>query len=202
MSNVIDKKAFWSDLLDDLYGVMDTGFYFMLKNEAYIDRIEDNVESYRAVIACKSETLKTKFEQKYMPTITKAFVGALGRKVTITLVHGPARIFHKIPNADESPDYRREELFRKHHHIMGIVMNDAIFRQASLPVEEGGWGIFPEKLTNHCVDYGVIKIQDAIAKVARMPKVDNARGFFDFCLERGDFGPKLKRGADILGLRA
>lgn len=197
MDKIIDKKAFWREVLDDLSDQIDPGLYFQLREKSYVDRIEPG----KVVIAVLSEAMKHNCEKKYLYKIGRALSDALEHQVQVTFVHGPPRIFVKLPHRLQPTEYRLKALHDVHGDIMTIVNNDDFFRKVSTPLEHGGWGIFPEVLTNACKDYGVIAVQEGLAKVADMPKVENARGFFDAALKRGDFGEKLTRSADNLGLR-
>lgn len=87
----------------------------------------------------------------------------------------------------EPGDEDEATLFQKYKDIMGIVDNHPVFRKATLQVEKGGWGIFPQILTNKCKEYGVMAVLNGIRYVANKPSVKNPRAFFLHALEKGQF---------------
>jgi len=197
VSFIHDKKRLWQSILDDVSDVIDMGVYFSLQDKGYIDRIEED----KVVVAVFSQAIKEQCEKKYRFKIANATSDALDRKVEILFVHGAPRIFIKLPHRDKPEEVRLKMLHDAHGDIMSIVDNDALFRQVSLPLEKGGWGLNPKKLTNDCKDYGVIAVQEALAAVAAKPNVIKPAVYFDGGLKRGVFGEKLAKGADKLGIR-
>jgi hypothetical protein len=199
--SVLDKKALWLQVLDDLSGQLDMGVFFRLRNDTWLD----NLTFGKAVLAVRTGTLQTLCEKRLARTIEKAFSEAMDRPVSVSIVLGRSKIIEKrqkqdamTHNRDESEELQR--LHQTYGDIMGIVDNHPIFCKASLPMTAGGWGIFPQVLTNACKDYGVLTVLNGLRDTASRPKARNPRAFFLAALKRGDYGYKLARGADILGL--
>jgi hypothetical protein len=204
LNPILDKKGFWLDVVDGLADRLDPGFYFMLRNNTYLDRVERS----EATVAVDSASLHWLCERKYGRTISKAISEAMDQVVSVSFVYGPARICEKpknelAPRDNKGHDTEEMELVMLHDQygdIMSIVDNHPVFHKASLPLTAGGWGIFPQILTNACKDYGILNILAGLRNIASRPSIQNPRGFFVTALERGDFGEKLTRGANILGL--
>jgi hypothetical protein len=203
LNPILDKKGFWHDVVDGLSDRLDSGFYFMLRNNAYIDRLERG----EATISVGSESMQRLCERKYSRMIAKALSEEMDQTVSILFVYGPSRIIEKPLKelvARDSEDTVSEEialamLHEQYSDIMSIVDNHPVFRKASLPLTAGGWGIFPQILTNACKDYGVLNVLAGLRDIASRPNIRNPRGYFLMALERGDFGGKLAKGAKILG---
>jgi hypothetical protein len=203
LNPILDKKGFWLDAVDGLADQLDPGFYFMLRNNAYLDRIEHG----EATIALGSVSLQRLCERKYARTISKALSEAMDQGITVSFVHGPARIYEKprntpVPRNNKETDTDEMELAMLHDQygdIMSIVDNHPVFRFASLPLTAGGWGIFPQILTNACKDYGVLAILAGLRDIAGRANIRNPRGFFLMALERGDYGGKLAKSANSIG---
>ena len=203
LNPILDKKGFWHDVVDALSDKMDSGFYFMLRNNAYLDRLERG----EAIISVGSESMQRLCERKYAKMIAKAFSEEMNQAISVSFVYGPSRIIEKpreelVPrdNKDRvSDELALAMLHDQYGDIMSIVDNHPVFRQASLPLTANGWGIFPQILTNACKDYGVLNVLSGLRKIASSPGIRNPRGYFLAALERGDFGGTLARGAQILG---
>jgi hypothetical protein len=199
-SSILDKKALWWQVLDDLSGQLDTGVFFMLRNDAWLDGLEHG----KAVLAVRTMSLQNLCEKRLARTIEKALSEAMNRPVSVSIVLGRSRIIEKATNTSVMTydKVESDELKRLHQYygdIMSIVDNHPVFRKASLPLTAGGWGIFPQILTNACKDYGVLTVLNGLRDTASRPNVRNPRAFFLTSLERGDYGYKLARGANILG---
>jgi hypothetical protein len=203
LNPILDKKGFWLDVVDGLADRLDSGFYFMLRNNAYLDRIERG----EATVAVGSASLQRLCERKYARTIAKALSEGLDQGITVSFVHGPARI-HEKPRNESGPrdntvdcteDMELAMLHDQYGDIMSIVDNYPVFRFASLPLTAGGWGIFPQLLTNSCKEYGVLTVLAGLRDIAGRANIRNPRGFFLMALERGDYGFKLAKGAKTLG---
>jgi hypothetical protein len=195
---IYDKKRLWQNILDDLCDDLDTGLYFSLQEKAYIERIDPD----KVVIGVFSQAIKTQCEKQYRFKIGKACSAALERKVEVLFAEAAPRLYVDLPFEEKPREVREAILHGDHGDIMTIVDNDPLFKKVALPLEEGGWGMNPKKLTNDCKDYGVVAVQDGLARVARKEFVKKPAIYFEKALKRGDFGGKLPRGADILGLRS
>jgi hypothetical protein len=193
---IYDKKRLWQSVLDDICDEMDMGVYFSLQEKGYIDRLEQD----KVVIGVFSQAIKAQCETKYRFRIAHAFSAALERKVDVLFVDGAPRIFVQLPYQDKPREVRLKILHGDHGDIMSIVDNDPLFKKVALPLEQGGWGMNPKKLTNDCKDYGVVAVQDGLARIAGKAEVKKHAVVFEKALKRGEFGGKLPRGADILGL--
>ncbi len=198
-----DKQALWQHVIDELAETIDPGLYFMLRKDAYLDSLEFG----KAVVSVCTESLKTICEQKLTRVLQKTLSQATNRPVSISIVLGQSRIIEKAAQkptlgpdiVNSSRDVELALLHQKYGDIMGIVDNHPVFRQATLPLAKGGWGLFPQVLTNACKDYGVLTILDGLRDTANRPNVRHPRAFFLAALKRGDYGYKLARGAAILG---
>jgi hypothetical protein len=203
LNPILDKKGFWLDVVDDLADQLDAGFYFMLRNNAYLDRIERG----EATVAVGSESLKRLCERKYARAIARALSEAMDQVIAVSFVHGPARIIEKPRNDAAIRDYKQQDaddmelamLHDQYGDIMSIVDNHPLFRKASLPLTAEGWGIFPQILTNACKDYGVLNVLTALRSIASRTNIRNPRGYFLRGLERGDYGGKLAKSANNVG---
>ena len=202
-SSAPDKQRLWQHITETLSESIDPGLFFMLRQDAYLDSLELG----KAVIAVRTESLQVICEKKLARSLQKVFAETLNRPVTLSIVLGGPRIIEKRSNQafagqDTSTPESSAELalpHRQYGDIMGIVDNHPVFRQASLPLTQGGWGIFPQVLTNACKDYGVLTILDGLRDTASRTQVRNPRAFFLSALKRGDYGYKLARGASIIG---
>jgi hypothetical protein len=53
--SVLDKKALWLQVLDDLSGQLDMGVFFRLRNDTWLD----NLTLGNAVLAVRTDTLRS-----------------------------------------------------------------------------------------------------------------------------------------------
>lgn len=198
-----DKKQLWQDITEALAESIDPGLFFMLQQNAYLDSLEFG----KAVIAVRTLSLQMICEKKLARKLENTFAKVIGRPVNVSIVLGQSRIIEKNSNqkftglGKDLPEREAELtlLHRQYGDIMGIVDNHPVFRKASLPLTQGGWGLFPQVLTNACKDYGVLTILDGLRDTANRPNVRNPRAFFLSALMRGDYGYRLATGASIIG---
>jgi hypothetical protein len=86
-----------------------------------------------------------------------------------------------------------EMLFERYGDVMGVVDNHPMFKKATLPVSEGGWGVYPQALTNACKQYsmdgdlgtGVLKVLEALRFTANYRAARNKAGFLWSVLRNG-----------------
>jgi hypothetical protein len=84
-------------------------------------------------------------------------------------------------------------LFERYGDVMGVVDKHPTFRKVTLPVAEGGWGVYPQALTNACKQHsvdgdlgtGVLKVLEAIRYTANYPAARNKAAFFWAVLRNG-----------------
>jgi hypothetical protein len=86
-----------------------------------------------------------------------------------------------------------EMLFERYGDVMGVVDRHPTFRKVTLPVAEGGWGVYPQALTNACKQYsvdgdlgtGVLTVLEAIRYTANYPAARNKAAFLWAVLRNG-----------------
>lgn len=205
MAYVIDKTQVWQAALEmvDEYS-FGPGLFWQLWNECYLDSVEDGL----AIVGVPSNIFLTIFHQKASRLVRHALEEVLGYPVRVKAVVGSPRLFTRLEEVPQIPadipnaDVERHELALLHERygdIMGIVDNHPLFKKASIPLEKGGWGIWPQKLTLFCKEYGVMAVLNCLRYISNKPSVRKPRGFFFEAMERGQFGHKLAISRDVTG---
>lgn len=91
-------------------------------------------------------------------------------------------------------------LFERYGDIMGVIDNHPLFKPVTRAREDGGWGIYPQALTNAVKKYavdgdygaGLDKVLDAIRYTKNYPAARNKAAFFWSVMENGK-KPKQKQ---------
>lgn len=86
-----------------------------------------------------------------------------------------------------------EMLFERYGDVMGVVDNHPMFKRATLPVADGGWGVYPQALTNACKQHsingdlgtGVLKVLEALRFTANYRAARNKASFLWSVLRNG-----------------
>ncbi|WP_373533389.1 hypothetical protein [Vampirovibrio sp.] len=220
--NIPNKKVLWKAILAEAEDSLDPGLFFMLLDQCYIDSIDDGI----VLIVAPTRNIQRLIEQKAMRALTQAILKNAKNPLSVKVTVGKKQLYQtksRFQHLAKSPDVPYEEevhnvhcllggdrgeleaelelakLHGRYGDIMGIVDNHPMFKEASKPVDQGGWGIFPQLLTNACKDYGVAAVLNAL-EAAQKPKIQNPRTFFLKRLAAGDFGYRRAKGADTLGL--
>jgi hypothetical protein len=199
---MLDKKLLWKMAVDLLEAELGPALFHMLRDGCYLDSVEDGV----AIVAAETEHMRDFYRKRSAQPLKEAFSKLLKRPVTVKFAVGHPRIIENKPKSPPSsqqshPQTNDAELALLHERygdIMGIVDHHPVFKKASMPVDKGGWGIFPQLLTNACKDYGVMPVLNGLRFVANRPSVVNPRAFFFTALRKGQFGHRLAVGAKIL----
>jgi hypothetical protein len=84
-------------------------------------------------------------------------------------------------------------LFERYGDVMGVVDKHPTFRKVTLPVAEGGWGVYPQALTRACKEHsvdgdlgtGVLKVLEAIRYTANYRAARNKASFLWAVLRNG-----------------
>ena len=92
-----------------------------------------------------------------------------------------------------SPSAEAEVLFERYGDVMGVVDKHPAFRKATAPIAEGGWGLYPQALTNACKQHstdgdlgtGVLKVLEALRYTANYRAARNKASFFWAVLKNG-----------------
>ena len=200
---VPDKKAMWSEIVLTMEKRIESGLFYLLMGRCYLD----NLENGKAVIVTETRSLQSALEHKAYTAIKKAIQEVTGEAVHVAIVVGRPRIIENdrkltadsLGMAFESEEQELAFLHQEYGDIMGIVNGHYVFRQACKKLEQGGWGIFPELLTDACKEYGVMTVLNGLRDVANRPKVTNPRAFFFELLKKGKFGHRLAVSAPSLG---
>ena len=203
MALKFDKKALWEEVTARIEDQVDIGLFFLIRNKCILDRIENT----SAVIVAPSQTILYQMERYAAKAIQTALEELIGHSIRISFILGRSRIFEDernkskvTSNAGADPETELTELHRQYGDIMGVVDGHPVFRQACLAREKGGWGMFPELLTDACRDYGVLAVLQAVRHIGNRPGVQHPRARLLDELKRGKYGYKLAQGASILGL--
>ena len=204
------KKALWTSLVDDIEAKLPSqALFFMLRDVAWLDRLEGKI----AFVATESEFSRAMLARKVCKPLGSALSQRLNRPVRVQFIVGRHRLWEaeragravavlydpvlKPEKTDEAAELAI--LHERYGDIMGIVDNYPVFKKASLPVNKGGWGIFPQLLTEACKDYGVIPILNGLRFIANRPSIVNPRGFFFYALKKGQFGHRLAVSVPTIG---
>jgi hypothetical protein len=197
-----DKKRLWKDVVNSTAEWIEPGLFFILLNRCYLDSLEGG----KALIVAATETFQRMIEKNTLKALKAGFQEEKSPVLEIQVMTRPRRIIESGQNnllsTDDTADAKKtalKELHEAYGDIMGIVDNHPVFKKACLPLVQGGWGIFPQLLTNACKDYGVITILYGLRYVSSRPGVKNPRAYFFDRLKRGEFGDKLVIGAELLG---
>lgn len=225
MLEFIDKRGLWQQVLAHVQEESGFDMYTMLQNQAYLDSVERGI----AIIGVKSWHWIQTLERKRVHFLLQSVLSELmNQPIQIKLVIGHPRLIEKAPTPKPKPcglclqrpeactceygphphpelpkiNWSHPELGALHEQygdIMGIIHNHPVFVHAITPIDQGGWGIFPEILTNACKDYGAHVILKGLRQTGQAARVKQPRAYFLDNLEAGVYGHKLARSADILG---
>lgn len=214
--SIPDKKALWKEIVYETSERIDDGLFQILLNQCYLD----NLERGYARIMVRNAALQRMVEQKAVKALEKAFAETLRQPVQLRILVGHPRMFERssftpgfasiasttplLPEpgsitGQDPQEAERVSLHERYGDIMGIVDNHPTFRKAGLPIEQGGWGIFPQLLTNACKEYGVMAVLNGLRVTGSQPDTKNPRGRFFDALREGQFGHKLAIAASVVG---
>lgn len=92
------------------------------------------------------------------------------------------------------PTTEADLLLERYGDIMGVVDNHPAFQMATKPLREGGWGLYPQALTNACktqseqgdISTGVAKVLQALRFTANYRAARNKASFFWAVLRNGN----------------
>lgn len=189
-----NKVQIWQKVLREVAEMVDFGTLAMLRDNAYLDSLDDGV----AKIGCKSYTWRDVFHQKQLwKPLEQVFSELYDTKIRVIFAHGRPRIMENKTSQQahnslaEAQDAELKELHSQYGDIMGIVDNHPLFKQASTAVEKGGWGIWPQILTTSCKEYGVMTVLKGLRDVAASPDITRPRSYFLTCLRNGRWGHRL-----------
>lgn len=198
---MLDKKVIWGNITAIVEEAVGSGVFHILVSNCYLESLEHGV----ATVAVSSQFFMNTIQRKALHKIEVAFMEHLNRSVKVKLALGHSRLFeHPAPELSDVPEEERENtelamLHERYGDIMGIVDNHPVFKKATRPVEKGGWGIFPQLLTNACKDYGVMAILNGLRFIANRPSAINPRALFFTALKKGQFGRKLTSSVSMVG---
>lgn len=205
MSFVIDKKAVWESALGELDELRPgSPMFWVLWNECFLDSVEDGL----AIVGAPSDFHRSRIQQSIQHHLREALEEVLGYPVRLKVVVGNPRAFTKpteavrVPENVPNMDAEAHELALLHERygdIMGIVDNHPLFKKAGTPLDKGGWGIWPQKLTLYCKDFGVMAVLRCLRYMSNKPSIRKHRGFFFEVMDKGQFGHKLVVSRDFTG---
>jgi hypothetical protein len=212
---MIDKRAVWEDITAMVEAAVGTAFYYTLVSRCWLDSLEGDT----AIVATDTEFMVSLVRKRASRALGFAFSEYKGAPVSVQIVQGNPRIHAPMVNPEDeeyvvhirsqvaSSPYDREQaekcelaiLHQRYGDIMGIVDNHPLFKRACRDIDKGGWGIFPQLLTNACKDYGVIAVRNGLSFVANRPSAKKPRALFFTLLREGKFGHRLVVGANHYG---
>lgn len=204
-----DKKALWQQAVTRLEAQLDPGLFYQLLNRCYLDSLEQG----KGLLIAPSPAIQTQIERKAQRILEQSLTQLTQKPVRLQVALAKNRLYqvqtepvintrHLNEVATVLTDERQlAELHATYGDIMGIVDNHPLFHQVCKPIPQGGWGIFPQLLTNACKDYGVLTVLEALQRVANKPGLKNRRAYFFSQLKTGSLGYRLAKPADILGLK-
>lgn len=220
--NIPDKRALWKTILAEAEASLDPGLFFILADQCYIDAIDHNT----VLIVAPTFHSQQLIERKALRILTQVILRNAKNPLRVKVTVGKKQLYqskNRFQHLAKSPEVAYEEELQEMHclvggdraelevefelaklhgrygDIMGIVDNHPLFKMASKPVDQGGWGVFPQLLTNACKDYGVVAVLNAL-EASQKPKIKNPRTFFLKRLASGTFGYRRAKAADPLGL--
>ncbi len=144
-----------------------------------------------AIIACAPEMTQEKQEHlgflgrsKPRDQETKRILGACSTQVALNESYMAKKC---------TPTGEASVLFDRYGDVMGVVDQHPAFRKATTPIDQGGWGLFPQALTNACKQHstdgdlgtGVLKVLEAIRYTANYRAARNKAAFFWAVLRNG-----------------
>jgi len=225
MLEFVDKRGLWQRVLAKAQEESGFDAYTMLQNQAYLDSVERGV----AIIGVKSWNWIQTLERKRVHFLLQSvFTELMKQTIKVKLVIGHPRLVEKAAKPELKPcglcqqqpdvciceygphpqpelpkiNWAHPELGALHEQygdIMGIIHNHPVFVHAIAPIDQGGWGIFPEILTNACKDYGAHVVLKGLRHTGKAARVKQPRAYFLNNLESGIYGHKLARSAEIIG---
>lgn len=203
MPKILDKKALWKEAVEAIEATISPGLFQLLLNQCYLDSVEDGV----AIVMTDSEFMQGMVQRKAVRQLRFAFGEIMGREVKVRTAVGHPRIFESKQNQPISiqstggnpPQDELAILHDKYGDIMGIVDDHPVFKKASIKADKGGWGIWPQLLTNACKDFGVIETLTALRYIANKPNIRNPRGYFIDMRDTGRIGNRLAKSASVIG---
>lgn len=225
MLEFIDKRSLWQQVLAQVQELSGFDTYTMLQNQAYLDSVERGV----ALIGVKSWTWIQTLERKRVHFLLQSvFTELMKQSIQVKLVIGHQRLVEKAERPELKPcglcQQRPEDciceydlhlqpklpkihwsqpelgaLHEQYGDVMGIIHNHPVFVHAITPVNQGGWGIFPELLTNACKDYGADCVLKGLRQTGQSARVKQPRAYFLKNLESGRYGHKLAISAKSIG---
>lgn len=203
------KKGFWTEIVDDIADEIGPQTFYSLRNACWIDRREGDL----VFIAVESQAMRDLLSSRAAKLLTDAFSKALNQPVRARFEYGSPRVMEPpkavshlsgVKSHENTPSKTGDEaelalLHDKYGDIMGIVDKHPLFKRVQLPREKGGWGIFPQLLTNKCKEYGVMTVLRGLRFVSNRPSVIDHRAFFLTALDKGQFGYRLAVSPSVVG---
>lgn len=226
MLEFIDKRGLWQQVLAKVQEESGFDAYTMIQGQAYLDSVERGMAMIGVKSWQWIQTLERKRVHFLLQSV---FSELMKQPVKIKLVLGHPRLIEKAPKPKAKlcgqchqlhdiciceygphPEPRKAPeinwshrelgaLHEQYGDIMGIIHKHPVFVHAITPIEQGGWGIFPEILTNACKDYGAHVVLKGLRQTGQSARVKQPRAYFLDNLEAGRYGHKLGRSAEIIG---
>lgn len=228
MLEFVDKRTLWQRVLAKIQEESGFDTFTMLQQHAYLDSVERSmaiigVKSWNWIETLERKRVHFLLQQVFSDLMKQAI------KIKLVIGHPrliepqPKPVVQSCgqcsqlqnacvceygphpqpePNSENGIKWSHPELGALHERygdIMGIVDNHPVFVHATKPIDQGGWGIFPQILTNACKDYGAHTVLKGLWHTGQAARVKQPRAFFLDNLESGVYGHKLARSADIIG---
>jgi hypothetical protein len=205
MNEIIDKKAFWENILLESVEILDNLIFYSVYQRYYLDSIHDNY----AIIVAQTDVYRNFFLKNALRPIQTTFRKVLKKPdFQLRVAVSKAPLLEELlpegnyhlpfsPEVDNKSDINT--LHARYGDIMGIVDNHPLFVKVQMPLERGGWACWPQALTNRCKEYGIMPVLNAIRYVGNMPNAKNRRALLFHVIDNGHFGPKLTITPSLVG---
>lgn len=188
-----DLKNIWTIAVDEIEQEVSSGLYHMLRDGFELASVNEK----QVIVRTESEFNLDLARRKAGRALKNAFVGLLDREVNVTFTVDRLEAVPVSSGSDFSGPHRANDgdeltiLHERYGDIMGIVDNHPLFCKATAPEDKGGWGIFPQLLTNACKEYSVMTVLATLRFTAGRNSVINRRAFFFTVLRKEQFGKKI-----------